>query len=201
MKKTATRAISWVTIATIVALFSSFVQLRPDPVFRVWIEQKGQRFAIDSHDIVLKKRPFRFIVEMENMGEVYLNANTLDTAWQHAKRGEAPFQDHFGGNSMAEETFNADHRLSVANDALSCWFYDPKMDWNRFDKGAKNINGVIKGSKTITNMAYIETRSADEPTVVKAKNFERPLYLVFMALKSEKPQVIGLVKYAKVTFE
>lgn len=177
----------------------------PKPSARVWLVQGNQRTLIDNQEITLKKKPFRFELEIIGSDAIYLHASTLDTVWQRAKLGLMPYQQPFAPNCMAEDNFNKSRLLLVDDWSLSYWFYDPQLDWHRFDKGAKLDAGVVKARKTIKKL-WLKKRTPESESTVKMVDFSGDLYLVFMVGEQANggffdETILHQVTFAHVHFE
>lgn len=78
--------------------------------------------------------------------------------------------------SIAEDSFNEDKDLSVVEGSKyhSIWFYDPSMDWHRFDKKVTVTGDTIQA--TITVKSIFDVRRASQ---IPLKKLDKDIYMFF----------------------
>lgn len=140
-----------------------------------------ESFSLNDYEttVKLEKDKFRVQVYLQNTGGVYLFAALHDSLFRLRETDTVPGFSRLPDKAMAEETFNKDKELLIHDDGWSYWFYDPELDWHRFNEKIIRIDsGGVVGTKTI-KFAYFISRKES----VKLKDLNSPLYLFFVAVK------------------
>ncbi|MCB0777461.1 MAG: hypothetical protein KDB99_14205, partial [Chitinophagaceae bacterium] len=116
---------------------------------------------------------------LQNMDGVYVFASFGDSLNQLSANDPIPGFSEIPYMVMAEEYFNKEKELLISDQGWSYWFYDPQLDWHRFNKKIVQIEtGGLVGKKTIKQVYVVEKRKE-----VKVKELKKPLYLFFVAIK------------------
>jgi hypothetical protein len=128
--------------------------------------------------VTLKKKSFKIQVLLERIAGVYCYASFTDSIYKLAEKDSIPGFSNLPNLAMAEEEFNKEKELLVSNDGWSYWFYDPKLNWHRFNKKLVLLDGGrVVGSKSIKQIYNVS-----DNTTVKVKDNSKPLYLFFVAI-------------------
>lgn len=162
--------------------------------FDIEVLQSGKTMPVTvNREVRLKRAPFVLKVRLKGVGAVYCQAGFSDSMFaQPATEAIAQFKA-IPGRSMAEEQFNAGRTLIIRKEAWHCWFYDPKLDWHRFDKEHLSLkdNEVI-AFKTIEKLLIIDDTDSNEPQRFSRKLTEPnpDLYLFFFSAEEQQGQLL-----------
>lgn len=133
--------------------------------------------------IVLERKAFKIQVLLQHIHGVYVFASFHDSLYNLEENIPVPGFAKLPGMAMAEEEFNREKELIVADEGWSYWFYDPGMTWHRFNKKIILLDsGRVVGIKTIKQLYLLP---ADQ--TVKLKDNQSPLYLFFTSVEKESP--------------
>ncbi len=151
----------------------------------VRIVQDSDTFHVTDNEIMLHKEQFKVVVSLHQLEGVYLFASFSDSIYQLQAHESIPDFKNLPYLAIAEASFNEDKELIINTDGWAYWFYDPELDWHRFDKDILVTKDSVVGTKTINQFYIPDTKSA----IPVADNTE-PLYLFFLAIdKSSKDGV------------
>lgn len=160
--------------------------------FDVEVLQDGKQLqASAAHEIKLKRAPFVLKIRLKGIREVYCQAGFSDSMFiKPLKAAIANYKD-IPAMSMAEEKFNAGRFLIIRPEGWHCWFYDPELDWHRFDKTGMMVKGnEVVALKTIDKLLIIDNAGFEQP-----ERFERKLsepnpaiYLFFLSAAGRDDQ-------------
>ncbi|GEM_PF-906969 len=160
--------------------------------FDIEVLQDGKHIPVnESHELRLKRAPFVLKVHLKGISEVYCQAGFSDSMFLKSPEAAIENFKDIPAMSMAEEQFNANQALIIQAESWHCWFYDPKLDWHRFDQGSVTVKGnEVVATKTIGKLLII-----DEADLKEAQRFERklnepnpPIYLFFLSAEEDKQQ-------------
>ena len=159
-------------------------------------QQKGFSIRIVQEDavhhpepgtsaITLQQKTFKIQVLLQHLEGVYVFASFQDSLYNLPGPDPVPGFTTLTDLVMAEEAFNKDKELLVADDGWSYWFFDPSLDWHRFNKKMVLLDsGRVVGTKTIKQLYLVAAQES-----VKLKENNKPLYLFFVA--AEKADANG----------
>jgi hypothetical protein len=139
-----------------------------------------ESLLLDDYEtsVTLKKKSFKILVLLEKTDGVYCYASFKDSIYKFAEIDTIPGFSDLPNLAMAEEEFNKEKELLVSNDGWSYWFYNPKLNWHRFNKKLVLLDGGrVVGSKSIRQIYNVS-----DNTTVKVKDNSKPLYLFFVAV-------------------
>ena len=151
-------------------------------------QQKGFSIRIVQEDavhspepgtstILLQQKTFKIQVLLQHLDGVYVFASLHESLYNLPVQQAVPGLSSIADLVMAEEAFNKDKELLVADDGWSYWFFDPSLDWHRFNKKIVLLDsGRVVGTKTVKQLYFV----ADQESV-KLKENKQPLYLFFVA--------------------
>ena len=133
--------------------------------------------------IILQQKTFKIQVLLQHLDGVYVFASLQDSLYNLPAQDPVPGLSALENMVMAEEAFNKDKELLVADDGWSYWFYDPSVDWHRFNKKIVLLDsGRVVGTKTVKQLFLVAGQES-----IKLKENKQPLYLFFVAtIKDEK---------------
>lgn len=141
---------------------------------------QDESVLLDDYEssLTLKKKSFKIQVMLERMDGVYCYASFKDSIYKLSEKDTIPGFIDLPNMAMAEEEFNKEKELLVSNDGWSYWFYDPKLNWHRFNRKIVLLDGGrIVGSKSIKQIYNVS-----DTKTVKVKDNNEPLYLFFVAI-------------------
>lgn len=134
--------------------------------------------------ITLQKKSFRIQLLLQHIEGAYIMASFKDSMYSLQPDQPVPGFSDLPNMAMAEENFNREKELIVSDDGWSYWFYDPGLDWHRFNKKITLLDsGRVVGTKTIKQLYVL----ADQESV-KLKDNDKPLYLFFVVPAARDPQ-------------
>jgi len=131
-------------------------------------------------NIVLKKKPFKFQVLLNNIEGVYVFASLKDSIYRFSDT--STFYD-FSYLKLLElresDKFNTNRELNVSQTGWSYWFYNDTTEWHSFNRRPVGLGN--KG--LVCTKAIKELYDITEGRVIKLKSINTPLYLFFVAVK------------------
>ncbi len=144
--------------------------------YQVFIIQDSIRKEVlfDAQDIQLQKKPFKIEVWLKDK----LEGVSVSVSYKRLYY-DTPVDKRFkdwesiSSKTMAEDHFNSDKDICVADEDLCYWFYDTG-EFHRFDPTIKQESGTTIGTMTVENISNTDTNK-DYPI----KKIKDPLYLVF----------------------
>lgn len=162
--------------------------------FDIEVLQSGKTLPVNAnHEVKLKRAPFVLKIRLKGTDAIYCQAGFSDSMFvKPATAPIAQFAD-IPGMSMAEEKFNADRTLIIRSEAWHCWFYDPELDWHRFDKEHLSLKGnEVVAFKTIEQLLIIDDTDFNEPERFQRELTEPnpDLYLFFFSAKEQDGQLV-----------
>ena len=124
------------------------------------------------------KKSFKIQVLLENVAGVYCYASFSDSIYKLGEQDAIPGFADLPGMAMAEEKFNDEKELMISDNGWSYWFYDPAINWHRFNKKIVLLgNGRLVATKSIKQLYIVNTKKE-----IKLKDNNSPLYLFFVAI-------------------
>ncbi|HMU48058.1 MAG TPA: hypothetical protein PKC72_16960 [Chitinophagaceae bacterium] len=154
----------------------AFAQMKE---INIRLHQDEKSVLLDSYEthVKMSNGKFKIQVYLQNVEGVYLFASFNDSIYRLNENEPIPGFADLPNMAMAEETYNKDKELLISDEGWSYWFYDPDLNWHRFnEKIIKIDSGAVVGTKTIKFLYFV----ADQKSV-KLKNISDPLYLFFVA--------------------
>jgi hypothetical protein len=133
------------------------------------------------NEVVLSKTPFKIQVVLNKLAGVHLFAAFKDSIYKLGNNDSIPGFVDIPAMTMAENSFNPDQELLINDEGWAFWFYDPKLDWHRFDKDVVIEGDNITATKTVKQ--FYDVVSGKPMPVAEVKD---PLYLFFMATQDDK---------------
>ena len=170
--------------------------------FKVEILQNNKPVNIRDGVVRLQKAPFTFRVTLNCIQSLDVSASferyyydfTLDQSLYACADMEYLKGCRFtGGKAVAESEFNVERRLMVGNEDFQCnWFYDPQLDWHRYDKGIQRKGCKITAEKTIEKLFDLELwdrKLSPEERDIPLTSIEKDLYMVFATDQDGKQEL------------
>lgn len=128
--------------------------------------------------VTLSKKSFKIQVLLENIAGVYCYASLSDSIYRIAEQDSIPGFADLPNMTMAEKIFNDEKELMINKTGWSYWFYDPAINWHRFNKKIVLLdNGRLVATKSIKQLYLV-----DENKSIKLKDNNSPLYIFFVAI-------------------
>ncbi len=141
-------------------------------------QDKSMALSEYESQATLSPKSFKVQVLLENVTGVYCYASFSDSIYKLGELDAIPGFADLPNMTMAEEKFNDEKELLISKNGWSYWFYDPSIDWHRFNKKIVLLgNGRLVATKSIKQLYLI-----DEKKEIKLKDNARPLYLFFVAV-------------------
>jgi len=153
--------------------------------FDIEVLQEGKRLQANAaHEIRLKRAPFVLKIRLKGIREVYCQAGFSDSMFIKPPKAAIENYENIPAMSMAEEKFNASQALIIRPEGWHCWFYDPKLDWHRFDQTGMIVKeNEVVAMKTIDKLLIIDNTDFKQPERFERKLSEPnpALYLFFLS--------------------
>ena len=150
--------------------------------FEISIVQDGNTInPAFTGDVVLNKSPFKISVRLTKLEGVYLYAAFKDSIYKISNNDSIPGFDILPSMVMAENEFNPNQEMIISNEGWVYWYYDPKEESYRFDKGIFKEGDIVTGTKTIRQ--FYDFASGKE---IQVKDVADPLYLFFFSAALDK---------------
>ena len=128
------------------------------------------------------------------MEGVYLFAAFNDSIYKLNEQEPVPGFKDITSMSMAEEQFNPDQELIISDNGWVYWFFDPKLDWHRFDKEILVSGKQVIAAKSVKQFYFTSTEK-----VLPISEVAEPLYLFFISAKKNKAnELIGELQRYKI---
>ncbi|MBS1741654.1 MAG: hypothetical protein JST81_01355 [Bacteroidetes bacterium] len=160
----------------------SAVSAQERNTYEVSIWQDGNPVnAIMGNEITLNKAPFTIQVKLNKLDGVYVYAAFTDSIYKLSATDKIPDLESLPVLAMAENSFNPDQELLINESGWAYWFYDPSLDWHRFDKDVLIEGDNITGTKSIKQFYMV-----DSGKELPVASVTQPLYLFFVSVKENK---------------
>ena len=146
--------------------------------FRVEIFQHGQAVEIVNDVARLDKKPFLIRVTLRKQEGIYMSASFSKEYFGLGPDEAIPDYEYLHAKAMVESNFNEDKEIIIADDAIAYLFYNPDLDWHRFDKDLKILKKGKKviGNRTVENFMLRTTRKT-----YPIADIDQDVYLWFLA--------------------
>jgi len=150
--------------------------------YSISIVQGDKSYDLFSQDTIhLERDTFRFEVTLIGIEGFYLSASFNDEYFMLPANKAVKDWEYISAKAMVEEPFNTDRDLLIDDECFSYWFYDPELDWYRFDEGLKHNGQWVSATYTVATMF-----NADTKTELTLKDIDRPIYLFAFYIDKEK---------------
>lgn len=136
--------------------------------------------VLDAYEsqVTFSKKGFKIQVLLDSVAGVYCYASFSDSIYKLAESDPIPGFADLPGMAMAEEKFNDKKELMISKAGWSYWFYDPAINWHRFNKKIVLLDGGrLVATKSIKQLYMVDTKKD-----IKLKDNNSPLYLFFVAI-------------------
>jgi hypothetical protein len=159
------------------------------------IVQDDMAYQLNEIDtrLVLEKEGFKIQVLLSKAEGVYVFASFGDSIFKVSQAETVPGFNNLPNMAMAEEDFNKNKELIISERGWSYWFYDPLLNWHRFNKKLVFLDsGKVVGIKSIKQL-YL----SDEKEEVKVKDNDKPLYLFFVAVAEKNDKGMPVKEFMR----
>lgn len=168
-------------LLSVLFFLSPVFSLAQDKAIAIRVLQHDEPVTIQNGVLQLEKKPFQIEVKLTNLEGVYLSAGFNDSIYRIGFQEPVPGFSDLPAMTVAETEMNKDQTLMTTGDGWSYWFYDRSMDWHRFDKEVKLIDGEnVLATKTVRQFFMGNKKS------LKVEKVKDPLYLVFLTAEKDK---------------
>lgn len=155
-----------------------FFAQQKDVSIRIVQDDEAHQLNDFETRLVLGKEGFKIQVLLSQTEGVYVFASFSDSVYRTGPADLIPGFKDLPNLAMAEEEFNKNKELIISKEGWSYWFYDPELNWHRFNKKLVFLDsGKLVGVKSIKQF-YL----SDKKEEVKVKENDRTLYLFFVAV-------------------
>jgi hypothetical protein len=163
-----------------VLAFGLLTSFRPEEgEFYIHVSQDGKDATYnDAGELELEKKPFKIQVRMRNLEGVYLHAGFTDSLYKLTPKDTIPGFKDIPPNVMAEESFNKEQELLIDAESWAYWFFDPNLDWHRFDKDVWVQENLVTANKTIRQLHMVGAGKT-----IPIAEIKDPLYLFFFSVQ------------------
>lgn len=168
----------------LIAIFLIFFWEAKAQSFDVEIWQNGKLINKINNEITLKKEPFQLKVKLEHLDGLYMMGSYSENLPTYIQEVMQETKEDISPLAHASPEFNPKQSLLISNEGFLYLFFDPQMDWHRFDKNGLEIteNGII-GTRTVR---MIEDFIYNEDILIE--DFNQNLYLIFIATEATNPK-------------
>lgn len=162
-----------VSIASSASLFAQ----KQDVSIRIVQEEDVYPLDPGQNTMTLQKKIFKIQVLLQNIRGVYAFASFKDSLFNLPDNQPVPGFGQLAAMTMAEEEHNKEKELILNDEGWSYWFYDPALNWHRFNKKITALDsGRVVGTKSVKQLLLLPERES-----MKIKENNRSLYLFFVA--------------------
>lgn len=186
------KLLSTTFIIAILIISFSFKGLQSEK-FDVEILQDGESVEIVNNRVFLDKKEFKIRVTLKNHEGVYMSSSFQTDYFSLNDNDPIKDFEWLGAKSRAEVKFNGDKELRINKEIVSYLFYDPELDWHRFDKDIILEQNKVIGVKTIERI-YDE----DIEKSINLSDISNDIFLFFVASGKYKngkiPDEYGRIK-------
>ena len=100
------------------------------------IVQDDEAYLLNDFEtrLVLGKQGFKIQVLLSQTEGVYVFASFSDSVYRTGPADLIPGFKDLPNMAMAEEEFNKNKEMIISEEGWSYWFYDPELNWHRFNK-------------------------------------------------------------------
>jgi hypothetical protein len=165
------------------------------PKFTVEILQDGNPMVIEDTTVTLQKKPFVIRITLKNQEGIFMNSSFQRDYFDLEENDSIPDYPFIGFKAMAEPNFNEEKALIVDSELFSYLFYDPDMDWHRFDKDVIIRGKSITATKTVDRISLEE----EEDPKIEIIDLDKDIYFFFLARDEESQgEVFGELGRARL---
>lgn len=155
-----------------------FFAQQKDVSIRIVQDDEAHQLNDFETRLALEKEGFKIQVLLSKTEGVYVFASFSDSVYKTGPSDPVPGFKDLPNLAMAEDEFNNNKELIISNEGWSYWFYDPELNWHRFNKKLVFLDSnKVVGVKSIKQYYLL-----DEKEEVKVKDNNRPLYIFFVAV-------------------
>lgn len=129
-------------------------------------------------NLLLKKKPFRIQVLLENVKGVYVFASIEDSVYRFSATDTIQDFIYLPMLELKEDRFNTEKELNISETGWSNWFYDPKGDHPFNAKVIQLDNNRIVCTKFVKQLFDVS-----EGKQIRVKDVKGTLYLFFVAVE------------------
>lgn len=151
--------------------------------YSVEILQNGAPVPVIDGTVQLEKKEFQIRITLKNIEGIYLSTSFNRDYYDLKSSDSIPDFAYLPAKTNAEESFNVDKSLIVHDEYVCYWFYNPKMDWHRFDKEVVSRGNEHSCTKTVATLFNQATGER-----IKLKQNDKALYLFFVAVENAQEQ-------------
>lgn len=152
--------------------------------FEIEIWQKGKKIEGTNNVLKLKKEPFQLKVKLENLKGVYVMGSYSENLSAYIQNAMNDTQGDISPLAHASSEYNPKQSLIISNKGFLYLFFNPQIDWHRFDRnGVEVIENTVIGTRTVR---MIEDFIYNEDILIE--DFSQNLYLIFMTTEATQPK-------------
>jgi hypothetical protein len=128
-------------------------------------------------NLLLKKKPFRIQVLLENVKGVYVFASIEDSVYRFSATDSIQDFIYLPMLELKEDRYNTEKELNISETGWSNWFYDPSGDHPFNSKVIRLDNNRIVCTKYVKQLFDVS-----EGKQIRIKDVRGTLYLFFVAV-------------------
>ncbi len=146
----------------------------------VYLKQGNDSIYINNQTINIKREPFTLIFVFNDPGKfpgVFVNTS-LTKDYYKLSPSETIHDIHYLPQKVySENKFNPKKELKVNKEFFQYFGYNPKANWNKFDRVIKK-DGKIIAYRKVTNFTVV-----DDDVNFPIENMKYTLYLTYVVIK------------------
>ncbi len=146
----------------------------------VYLKQGKDSVYINNRTIKIDRKPFTLIFvynEPEKYPGVFVNTSLTKDYYKLSSSETIPDLHYLPQKVYSENKFNPNKELKVNNEFFQYFGYNPKANWNKFDRVIKK-NGKIIAYRKVNNFTVV-----DDNVNFPVDKMKYTLYLTYVVIK------------------
>ncbi len=146
----------------------------------IYLKQDNDSIRINDRIIDVKRKPFTLIFVYNNPSEysgVFMNTSLTKDYYRLSPSEKIPDLHYLPQKVYSENKFNPNKELKVNSEFFQYFGYNPKANWNKFDRLIKYGYKIIAYRK-VTNFTVV-----DDDRNIPVQQMRYNLYLTFEVIR------------------
>ncbi len=146
----------------------------------VYLKQGNDSIYINNKSLKIKRKPFTLIFVYNNPKEfsgVFVNTSLTKDYYKLSPSETIPDIHYLPQKVYSENKFNPKKELKVNKEFFQYFGYNPKANWNKFDRVIKK-DGKIIAYRKVNNFTVV-----DDDVNFPIENMKYTLYLTYVVIK------------------
>jgi len=163
-------------------VFSFLLSLQPllgqssSTPIEVYLKQDGDSTLVNNKTIKIKRKPFTLIFvynQPDKYPGVFVNTSLTKDYYKLSPSETIPDIHYLPQKVYSENKFNPNKELKVNNEFFQYFGYNPKANWNKFDRVIKK-DGKIIAYRKVNNFTVV-----DDNYNIPIEKMKYTLYLTY----------------------